>query len=63
VGQTQWVAILHNGVAALAIDDQGIVWVGTGQWWAHAGGGLAKFNGATWTAYTVVTSGLPGNWI
>ena len=51
----------YNGVTALAIDAQGIVWVGTGRWWAHAGGGLAKFDGTNWTVYNTSNSGLPDN--
>ena len=51
----------YNGVTALAIDDQGIIWVGTGRWWAHAGGGLARFDGTNWTVYNTSNSGLPDN--
>jgi len=51
----------YNGVTALAIDAQGTVWVGTGRWWAHAGGGLAKFDGTNWTVYNTGNSGLPDN--
>ncbi len=51
----------YNGVTALAIDAQGIVWVGTGRWWAHAGGGLARFDGKNWTVYKTSNSGLPDN--
>jgi sugar lactone lactonase YvrE len=51
----------YNGVTAIAFDAQGIVWVGTGRWWAHAGGGLAKFDGTNWTVYNTVNSGLPDN--
>ncbi len=49
----------YDGVTALAIDGQGIVWVGTGRWWAHAGGGLARFDGTNWTVYHTGNSGLP----
>jgi ligand-binding sensor domain-containing protein len=51
----------YNGVTALAIDKQGVVWVGTGRWWAHAGGGLAKFDGTNWAVYNTGNSGLPDN--
>jgi len=45
-----------NWVSSLAIDEQGNLWIGTG-------GGLAKFDGETWTAYDTSNSGLPDNWI
>jgi hypothetical protein len=51
----------YNGVTALAIDVQGNTWVGTGKWWAHAGGGLAKFDGTNWTVYNTSNSQLPDN--
>ncbi|MBN2133721.1 MAG: hypothetical protein JW741_29740 [Sedimentisphaerales bacterium] len=51
----------YNGVTALAIDAQGIVWVGTGRWWAFAGGGLARFDGENWTVYNTSNSQLPNN--
>jgi hypothetical protein len=51
----------YNGVTALAIDAEGILWVGTGRWWAHTGGGLAKFDGTNWTVYNASNSGLPDN--
>ncbi len=51
----------YNGVTALAVDAQGNIWVGTGRWWAHAGGGLAKFDGTNWTVYNTSNSGLPDN--
>jgi len=51
----------YNGVTAITFDAQGTVWVGTGRWWAHAGGGLAKFDGTNWTVYNTVNSGLPDN--
>ncbi|MBL7189708.1 MAG: hypothetical protein ISS70_25540, partial [Phycisphaerae bacterium] len=51
----------YNGVTAIAIDAQGAVWIGTGRWWAHAGGGLAKFDGANWTIYKTSNSELPDN--
>jgi len=51
----------YNGVTALAIDAQGTIWVGTGRWWAHAGGGLGKFDGTNWVVYNTGNSGLPDN--
>jgi sugar lactone lactonase YvrE len=51
----------YNGVTALAIDAQGTAWVGTGKWWAHTGGGLAKFDGTSWTVYNTSNSDLPDN--
>ena len=51
----------YNGVTALAIDAQGIIWVGTGRWYAFVGGGLAKFDGENWTVYNTANSRLPNN--
>lgn len=51
----------YNGVTALAIDAHGIVWVGTGRWYAFDGGGLARFDGENWTVYNTTNSPLPGN--
>jgi ligand-binding sensor domain-containing protein len=48
------VAYNPNYIVALAVDAQGIVWAGT---W---GGGLSRFDGETWSQYTV-NEGLPGN--
>ena len=48
------VAYNPNYIVSMAVDAQGVVWAGT---W---GGGLARFDGKTWTAYTV-DEGLPGN--
>lgn len=48
------VAYNPNYIIALAVDAQGAVWAGT---W---GGGLSRFDGKTWTQYTVA-EGLPGN--
>ena len=48
------VAYNPNYIVSLAVDAQGIVWAGT---W---GGGLARFDGKTWSQYTV-SEGLPGN--
>jgi len=51
----------YNGVTALAFDAQGVAWVGTGRWYALAGGGLARFDGENWTVYNTTNSPLPGN--
>ncbi len=51
----------YNGVTGLALDTQGNLWVGTGKWYAWAGGGLAKFDGENWTVYNTANSGLPNN--
>ena len=51
----------YNGVTALAVDAQGTIWIGTGRWYAVAGGGLAKFDGDNWTVYNTGNSGLPNN--
>ncbi len=48
------VAYNPNYIVSLAVDAQGVVWAGT---W---GGGLSRFDGKTWTQYTV-NEGLPGN--
>jgi ligand-binding sensor domain-containing protein len=48
------VAYNPNYIVSLVVDAQGAVWAGT---W---GGGLSRFDGRTWTQYTV-TEGLPGN--
>ena len=48
------VAYNPNYIVALAVDAQGVVWAGT---W---GGGLSRYDGKTWTQYTVA-EGLPGN--
>lgn len=48
------VAFNPNYIVALEVDKQGVVWAGT---W---GGGLARFDGKTWTNITTA-EGLPGN--
>ena len=50
------VAYNPNYIVALLVDDEGDVWAGT---W---GGGLARFDGTTWTNYTT-SDGLPANHI
>ncbi|KPJ95638.1 MAG: regulator [Gammaproteobacteria bacterium SG8_11] len=48
------IAYNPNYIVALLVDQNGTVWAGT---W---GGGLARFDGKTWTNYTVA-DGLPAN--
>ena len=48
------VAFNPNYIVALLVDRDGVVWAGT---W---GGGLSRFDGDSWTVYTV-DDGLPGN--
>jgi ligand-binding sensor domain-containing protein len=48
------VAYNPNYIISIAVDREGIVWVGT---W---GGGLGRFDGKRWTNYTT-KEGLPGN--
>ncbi|MCP5150186.1 MAG: regulator [Ectothiorhodospiraceae bacterium] len=48
------VAYNPNYIVSLLVDDDGVVWCGT---W---GGGLGRFDGTTWTNFTV-DDGLPGN--
>lgn len=50
------IAYNPNYIVALLVDHDGNVWCGT---W---GGGLSKFDGKSWTVYTV-TDGLPANHI
>jgi len=44
-----------NSVSAIAIDAQGNKWIGTL-------GGLAKFDGSSWTVYNT-SNGLPNDWV
>jgi ligand-binding sensor domain-containing protein len=46
-----------NTVTSIAIDAQGNKWIGT---W---GGGLAKFDGASWTLYNSLNSQMTADWI
>ena len=47
----------NNNIYAIAIDSNGDKWIGT------LFGGIAKFNGSTWTVYNTGNSGLPDNYI
>ncbi len=56
-----------NIIEALAIDQSNNVWVGTRPYRAgntndYIGGGIAKFNGTTWSVYDTSNSSLPSNW-
>lgn len=58
VGWTIFTPFLPNSdVRAICQDKSGNMWVGT---W---GGGLAKFNGSTWTLYNTSNSRLPGDYV
>jgi ligand-binding sensor domain-containing protein len=46
-----------NSAISIAIDGSGNKWIGI----YH--GGLAKFDGTTWTVYNTSNSGLPNNWV
>jgi len=48
-----------NYVFCLAFDAPGNLWIGTGQFFAYGGRGLAKFDGESWTVYNLGNSGLP----
>jgi len=55
-----------NYVNAIAIDVQGNKWIGTSQYWDpnrrdYVSGGLAKFDGVSWTVYNTSNSSLPSN--
>jgi hypothetical protein len=47
-------------ISALASDNQGNIWIGTGDPFGN-GRGLAKFNGENWTVYNTSNSILPHN--
>lgn len=44
-----------NSITSIASDSAGNIWVGT------SGGGVARFDGTTWSVYTTANSGLPSN--
>ena len=46
-----------NCINAIAIENNDIIWIGTG------GGGLASFDGINWTIYNESNSALTSNWI
>jgi ligand-binding sensor domain-containing protein len=53
-------------VTCIAIDSSGNTWIGTEQNWLAKNpesqkGGVAKFDGDTWTIYDITNSGLPKN--
>ncbi len=49
----------YNGVVDVEVDPDGKVWIATGRWGGHDGGGLAEFNGHTWTIFRSGSSPLP----
>lgn len=50
-GRAPWRGLASNDVSALAIDDGGNVWIGTGDLYDFTGSGLNVFDGHTWTTY------------
>ena len=52
-----------NYVFCLAFDAPGNLWIGTGQFFAYGGRGLAKFDGESWTVYDTANSGLPSDYV
>ena len=42
---------------SISIDEEGTKWIGTD------GGGLARFDGSSWTVYDTINSGLPNNYV
>jgi Tol biopolymer transport system component len=57
---------IYYGYDSLAVDADGIVWVGLTTYWdgsQEIGGGLAKFDGTNWVVYNKNNSGLPSNTI
>lgn len=58
--------LLSDWVNDIAIAPDGTVWVGVRPaylYHAYVGGGLLRFDGATWSIYTSTNSGLPSNYI
>lgn len=49
--------IPYNYVNAIAIDANGTKWIGSGEY-ASSIGGLASFDGETWTSYTIPDNGI-----
>src|SRR5687767_4350082 len=54
-----------NNVNAIAIDQDGNKWFGTGniEYSSPQDGGISKFDGERWTTYNTYNSQLPGNTI
>lgn len=54
--------IQHNYISSIAIDHDGIIWIGGHpNEYPVAETGLSKFDGVNWTNYTMNNSNLPGN--
>jgi ligand-binding sensor domain-containing protein len=70
-GTTTWIVYMtsnsgmpSNSIASIAIDGAGNKWIGTTPYLQgniYIGGGLAKFDGTTWTVYDTSNSSLPDN--
>jgi hypothetical protein len=51
----------YKGVVDFEFDRNGDIWLATGRWWAHEGGGVARFNGRDWTVWRASGLRLPDN--
>jgi ligand-binding sensor domain-containing protein len=50
-GRAPWRGLASNDVSAIAVDDEGRVWIGTGDLYDYTGSGLSLFDGYTWRTY------------
>jgi ligand-binding sensor domain-containing protein len=50
-GRAPWRGLVSNDVSAIAVDDAGKVWIGTGDLYDYTGSGLSVFDGHTWMTY------------
>ncbi len=57
------VGLASNYINAIAIDEEGNKWFGTGNKLFGTHGGVSKFDGANWTTYNTSTSGLAHNYV
>jgi hypothetical protein len=62
-GGTQWTSHIPNGPGAnqflsLVVDPGGVLWCGSGD---VSGRGLYRYDGTTWTTFTMANSALPSN--
>jgi ligand-binding sensor domain-containing protein len=60
---TAWISRMPNGPNSnqflnVAVDPDGVVWCGSGD---VSGSGLFRFDGTTWTSFTMANSKLPSN--